>query len=219
LLPPPHLQSLPYCNTIARPLRNIRPPTNPLLHAIHHTISLMAILCNGQLGAGLVVPLYAQLLACELYDMKNNKKRHPFFIPFFRIVVVKDLLPPSPAWLVSAAPATFTKTKKYSPNTGARAHDTLQVTRRPHRVACSAECVRRAPLGTTRHPCASSHNTTPRYLAGGCQRGVFRLGLAVAVLIIINNASMMITIITAPFLAQVLPGIWLGGAGGGVFRF
>jgi len=27
--PPPHLQSLPYCNTIARPLRNIRPPTDP----------------------------------------------------------------------------------------------------------------------------------------------------------------------------------------------
>jgi len=26
---PPHLQSLPYCNTIARPLRNIRPPTDP----------------------------------------------------------------------------------------------------------------------------------------------------------------------------------------------
>jgi len=24
-----HLQSLPYCNTISRPLRNIRPPTNP----------------------------------------------------------------------------------------------------------------------------------------------------------------------------------------------
>jgi len=24
-----HLQSLPYCNTIARPLRNIRPPTDP----------------------------------------------------------------------------------------------------------------------------------------------------------------------------------------------
>jgi len=29
LLPPPHLQSLPYCNTIARPLRNIRPATDP----------------------------------------------------------------------------------------------------------------------------------------------------------------------------------------------
>jgi len=28
---PPHLQSLPYCNTIARPLRNIRPPTDPSL--------------------------------------------------------------------------------------------------------------------------------------------------------------------------------------------
>ena len=30
LLPPLHLQSLPYCSTIARPLRNIRPPTDPL---------------------------------------------------------------------------------------------------------------------------------------------------------------------------------------------
>jgi len=28
LLPPHHLQSLPYCNTIARLLRNIRPPTD-----------------------------------------------------------------------------------------------------------------------------------------------------------------------------------------------
>ena len=26
---PPHLQSLPYCNTITRPLRSIRPPTDP----------------------------------------------------------------------------------------------------------------------------------------------------------------------------------------------
>ena len=32
---PPHLQSLPYCNTIARPLRNIRPPTDP--HCVCHT--------------------------------------------------------------------------------------------------------------------------------------------------------------------------------------
>ena len=29
LLPPPHLQSLPYCNTIARPFRNILPRTDP----------------------------------------------------------------------------------------------------------------------------------------------------------------------------------------------
>jgi len=29
LLPPPHLQSLPDCNTIARPLRNIRLSTDP----------------------------------------------------------------------------------------------------------------------------------------------------------------------------------------------
>jgi len=28
LSPPLHLQSLPYCNTIARPLRNIRPPSD-----------------------------------------------------------------------------------------------------------------------------------------------------------------------------------------------
>jgi len=31
LLPVPHLQSLPYCNTIAQPLRNVRPPTDPPL--------------------------------------------------------------------------------------------------------------------------------------------------------------------------------------------
>jgi len=29
LCPHPHLRSLPYCNTNARPLRNIRPPTDP----------------------------------------------------------------------------------------------------------------------------------------------------------------------------------------------
>jgi len=28
---PPNLQSLPYCNTVARPLRNMRPPTDPPL--------------------------------------------------------------------------------------------------------------------------------------------------------------------------------------------
>jgi len=35
---PPHLQSLPYCNTIARPFRNIRPPTDPPFgcHAPYH---------------------------------------------------------------------------------------------------------------------------------------------------------------------------------------
>jgi len=30
ILPPPHLQSLPYCNSIARPLRNLRPPHTEL---------------------------------------------------------------------------------------------------------------------------------------------------------------------------------------------
>jgi len=34
VLPPPHLQSLPYCNTIAPPLRNMRPPSDPPF--IHH---------------------------------------------------------------------------------------------------------------------------------------------------------------------------------------
>jgi len=51
-LPPSHLQSLPYCNTIARPLRNIRPtPATLLLYAIHHTLLVMAISCEGQDGA------------------------------------------------------------------------------------------------------------------------------------------------------------------------
>jgi len=44
---PRHLQSLPYCMTIARPLRNIRPPTDPSLYAIHHTLLVMAISCKG----------------------------------------------------------------------------------------------------------------------------------------------------------------------------
>ena len=40
LLPPPHLQSLPYCNTIARPLRNIRAPADlPLLCHMPYNIS------------------------------------------------------------------------------------------------------------------------------------------------------------------------------------
>jgi len=49
VLPPPHLQSLPYCNNIAGPLRNIRPPHRPpLYYAIHHTILVMAISCEEQ---------------------------------------------------------------------------------------------------------------------------------------------------------------------------
>ena len=47
-IPPPHLQSLPYCNTIALPLRNIRPPTDLPFYAIHHTILAMALSCKGQ---------------------------------------------------------------------------------------------------------------------------------------------------------------------------
>jgi len=46
---PPHLQSLPYCNNIARPFRNIRPPPTPRLYAIHHTVLAMAISFKGQL--------------------------------------------------------------------------------------------------------------------------------------------------------------------------
>jgi len=49
---PLHLQSLPYCNTIARPLRNIRlPPNDPFLYAIHHTILVIAIPCKGLLSS------------------------------------------------------------------------------------------------------------------------------------------------------------------------
>ena len=48
---PPHLQSLPYSNSIARPSCNIRPPTDPLLYAIHHTVLAMAISCKGQRAA------------------------------------------------------------------------------------------------------------------------------------------------------------------------
>ena len=46
--PPPLLQSLSYCNTIARPMRNMQPPTAPLLYAIHHTILAIAISCKGR---------------------------------------------------------------------------------------------------------------------------------------------------------------------------
>jgi len=35
-----------------------------------------------------------------------------------------------------SARAVHTEAKKHSPNTGARAHNTLQVTRQPHRGAC-----------------------------------------------------------------------------------
>ena len=48
-LPPPHLQRLPYCNAITRLHCNIRPPpTPPPLYAIHHTLLVMEILCEGQ---------------------------------------------------------------------------------------------------------------------------------------------------------------------------
>jgi len=46
--------------------------------------------------------------------------------------------------------AYITKTLKQSHNTGARANNTLRVTRTPHRGACYAECVRSAPLGRPR---------------------------------------------------------------------
>ena len=46
---PLYLQSLLYCNHIARPLRNIRSPTDPSLYAVHHTIVVMAISCKGQI--------------------------------------------------------------------------------------------------------------------------------------------------------------------------
>jgi len=67
LLPPHQLQSLPYCNTIARPLRNIRPPLPaPPLYAIHHTILAMAISCKGlRLTRG---PCLARLLIIYNYD-------------------------------------------------------------------------------------------------------------------------------------------------------
>ena len=37
LLPAPYLQRLPYFNTVARPLRNIRPVTEPSLFMAHTT--------------------------------------------------------------------------------------------------------------------------------------------------------------------------------------
>jgi len=49
LFPLPHLQSLPYCNAIARPLRNGRPPHRPPpFYVTHHTILVIAISCKGQ---------------------------------------------------------------------------------------------------------------------------------------------------------------------------
>ena len=49
LLPSPYSQRLPYCNTIARPLRNIRSVTDPP-YVRHHTILVIAISCEGQLA-------------------------------------------------------------------------------------------------------------------------------------------------------------------------
>jgi len=49
---PPYLQRIAYCDTIARRLRNIRPPTDPPpLYAIRHTLLVMAILCKCQRSA------------------------------------------------------------------------------------------------------------------------------------------------------------------------
>jgi len=45
---PLHMQSLPYCITVAQPLRNIHPPTDPPLYGMHHTLLVMAISCEGQ---------------------------------------------------------------------------------------------------------------------------------------------------------------------------
>jgi len=47
----PHMQSLPYCNTIVRLLRKIRPPPpTPPFYAIHHTMLVMAMSCKGRCG-------------------------------------------------------------------------------------------------------------------------------------------------------------------------
>jgi len=46
------------------------------------------------------------------------------------------------------------------PNTGARADNTLLVTRPPQRGACQPECVRSAPLST---PCTASHVRATSY--------------------------------------------------------
>jgi len=56
---PPQLRSLPYCNTIARLLRNKRPPPpTPPVYSIHHTILVMAIYCKGQIAHGLLFALH-----------------------------------------------------------------------------------------------------------------------------------------------------------------
>ena len=62
LPPPPHLRSLPYCNTTARPLRNIYPPPTPPLYAVNPTILVMAISCKGQVEGAWDEPLTADYL-------------------------------------------------------------------------------------------------------------------------------------------------------------
>ena len=53
MLLPTRLHTLPYCNTIAPPLRNIHPPTpTPPFYALHHTILGMTISCEGQAEFG-----------------------------------------------------------------------------------------------------------------------------------------------------------------------
>jgi len=62
LLLPPHLQSLPYCNTIAGPLRNIPPPPLPL-YVIYHRLLVMAMSCKGQGNTRVVgIPLNLHIL-------------------------------------------------------------------------------------------------------------------------------------------------------------
>jgi len=48
ILPPPPLYFPRYCNTIARPLSNARPPQTPFLYAIPYTKLVWAISCKGQ---------------------------------------------------------------------------------------------------------------------------------------------------------------------------
>ena len=49
-LAPPHLHCPHFCNTIARLLRNTRPPppSTTVLYAIHHTKLVLAVACKGQ---------------------------------------------------------------------------------------------------------------------------------------------------------------------------
>ena len=80
VIAPPHSHCRHYCTTIARLLRNIRPPSDPLVYGIHDSILVMAISCKGPLTTpGLLRrPLHGREL-CHFSSKRLEEKWYNWY--------------------------------------------------------------------------------------------------------------------------------------------